>query len=218
MSVRIVIVDDQALVREGLRKIFDADAELVIVGEAADGEAAVEVVQQLRPDVVVMDIRMPVLDGLEATRRLTAPANGGQRILILTTFDLDEYVYEALRAGASGFMLKDAPAEDLIAAVRVIAGGEGLLAPAVTKRVIERFADLPPPRSELANGLEELTVREREVFRLLARGLSNAEIAAELVISDGTAKTHVARVLGKLGLRDRVQAVIFAYERGLARS
>ncbi len=218
MSVRIVIVDDQALVREGLRKIFDADAELVIVGEAADGEAAVEVVQQLRPDVVVMDIRMPVLDGLEATRRLTAPANGGQRILILTTFDLDEYVYEELRAGASGFMLKDAPAEDLIAAVRVIAGGEGLLAPAVTKRVIERFADLPPPRSELANGLEELTVREREVFRLLARGLSNAEIAAELVISDGTAKTHVARVLGKLGLRDRVQAVIFAYERGLARS
>jgi len=216
VSIRIVIADDQPLVRAGLRKIFDADPALEIAGEAPNGLAAVESAQRLRPDVVVMDIRMPVLDGLEATRRLTAEG-GGERILILTTFDLDEYVYEALRAGASGFMLKDAPPEDLIAAVRVVAGGEGLLAPAVTKRVIERFVNLPQPR-ELTNGLDGLTAREQEVFRLLARGLSNAEIAAELVISDGTAKTHVARVLGKLNLRDRVQAVIFAYEHGLSGS
>ena len=215
MSVRIVIVDDQALLRAGLRKIFDADPTLEIAGEASNGLEAIEVVQRLRPDVVVMDIRMPILDGLEATRRL-AGEGGEQRILILTTFDLDEYVYEALRAGASGFMLKDAPAEDLIAAVGIVAAGEGLLAPAVTKRVIQRFADLPRPRRELANGLDELTPREREVFALLTRGLSNAEIAKELVITDGTAKTHVGRVLGKLGLRDRVQAVIFAYEHGLS--
>ena len=216
MSIRIVIADDQPLVRAGLCKIFDADPALSIAGEAPNGLAAVESARRLRPDVIVMDIRMPVLDGLEATRRLTAEG-GGERILILTTFDLDEYVYEALRAGASGFMLKDAPPEDLIAAVRIVAGGEGLLAPAVTKRVIERFVNLPQPR-ELTNSLDGLTAREQEVFRLLARGLSNAEIAAQLVISDGTAKTHVARVLGKLNLRDRVQAVIFAYEHGLSRS
>jgi len=213
---RVLIVDDQPLVRAGLRKIFDADPELEIVGEAPNGLAAVERARRLRPDVVVMDIRMPVLDGLEATRRLIAD-EGGERILILTTFDLDEYVYEALRAGASGFMLKDAPPEDLIAAVRIVAGGEGLLAPAVTKRVIERFAGLPGPEPEAPAELDELTAREREVLALLAGSLSNAEIAETLVISNGTAKTHVARVLGKLGLRDRVQAVIFAYESGLVR-
>ncbi len=217
MTVQIVIADDQALVRAGLRKIFDADPELEIVGEAVNGREAVETVQRLRPDVVVMDIRMPVSDGLEATRRLTSTAGRAERVLILTTFDPDEYVYEALRAGASGFMLKDAPPEDLIAAVRIVAGGEGLLAPAVTKRVIERFVNLPALRPEGADGIEELTAREQEVLTLLARGLSNAEIATQLVISDGTAKTHVARVLTKLGLRDRVQAVIFAYERGLTR-
>ena len=217
MSTRIVIADDQALVRAGLRKIFEADPALEVVGEAANGGSAVEIVQRSHPDVVVMDIRMPVLDGLEATRRLMRDSRGVERVLILTTFDLDEYVYEALRAGASGFMLKDAPPEDLIAAVRIVAGGEGLLAPAITKRVIERFVGLPAPRPGMAAGLDELTAREREVLALLARGLSNAEIAAELVISDGTAKTHVARVLAKLNLRDRVQAVIFAYECGLTR-
>ena len=216
MTVRVLIVDDQALVRTGLRKILDADPDLEIVGEAADGAEAVREARRLRPDVVVMDIRMPVLDGLEATRRLCAQTEGPQRILILTTFDLDEYVYDALRSGASGFMLKDAPPEELIAAVRVIAAGDGLLAPAVTKRVIERFAELPEPRGRTADGLDELTAREHEVFALLARGLTNAEIAAELVITEGTAKTHVARVLGKLDLRDRVQVVIYAYERGLA--
>jgi DNA-binding NarL/FixJ family response regulator len=216
MSIRVLVVDDQALVRAGLRKIFDADPALEIVGEAAHGAAAVDEVRRCRPDVVVMDIRMPVLDGLEATRRLTAQGTG-ERILILTTFDLDEYVYEALRAGASGFMLKDAPPEELIAAVRAVAAGEGLLAPAVTKRVIERFVALPEPDARSAAGLDDLTAREREVLGLLARGLANAEIAAELVISDGTAKTHVARILGKLGLRDRVQAVILAYECGLVR-
>ena len=217
MSTRIVIADDQALVRAGLRKIFEADAALEVVGEAANGGSAVEVVQRHHPDVVVMDIRMPVLDGLEATRRLMRDSRGVERVLILTTFDLDEYVYEALRAGASGFMLKDAPPEDLIAAVRIVAGGEGLLAPAITKRVIERFVGLPATRPGMAAGLDELTAREGEVLALLARGLSNAEIAAELVISEGTAKTHVARVLAKLNLRDRVQAVIFAYECGMTR-
>jgi DNA-binding NarL/FixJ family response regulator len=199
-----------------LRKIFAADRAFEIVGEAPNGAAAVEIARRLEPDVIVMDIRMPVLDGLEATRQLTKDG-AGARILILTTFDLDEYVYEALRVGASGFMLKDAPPEDLIAAVRVVAAGEGLLAPAVTKRVIERFASLVEPETRVVPGLDELTPREREVLELLARGRSNAEIAAELVISDGTAKTHVARILGKLGLRDRVQAVILAYESGLMR-
>ncbi len=216
MSIRVVVVDDQALVRAGLRKIFEADPAFEIVGEASNGADAVDLAQRLQPDVVVMDIRMPVLDGLEATRRLTG--DGAEaRILILTTFDLDEYVYEALRAGASGFMLKDAPPEELIMAVRVVAAGEGLLAPAVTKRVIERFVALPEQEPRAVAGLDELTPREREVLGLLARGRSNAEIAAELVISDGTAKTHVARILGKLGLRDRVQAVILAYESGLSR-
>ena len=171
--------------------------------------------RQLRPDVVVMDIRMPVMDGLEATRRLAGPDGDGMRILVLTTFDLDEYVFEALRAGASGFLLKDSPPEDLIAAVHTVAAGEALLAPAVTRRVIERFAALPPGRADLAARVTELTSRERDVLRLLGRGLTNAEIGDALVISEGTVKTHVAHVLAKLGLRDRVQAVIFTYESGL---
>jgi DNA-binding NarL/FixJ family response regulator len=172
-------------------------------------------VMRLRPQIVVMDIRMPGMDGLEATRRLMQSGPGGPHVLVLTTFDLDEYVFEALRAGASGFLLKDAPPEDLLAAVHTIAGGAALLAPAVTRRVIERFAALPPGRPELASQLAELTAREQEVLRLLARGRTNAEIAEDLVISEGTVKTHVAHVLAKLGLRDRVQAVIFGYESGL---
>jgi DNA-binding NarL/FixJ family response regulator len=212
---RVLIADDQALVRVGLRKILEAEPDTTVAGEARDGEDAVAAARRLEPDVVLMDIRMPVLDGLEATRRITAerPAT---RVLVLTTFGLDEYVYEALRAGASGFMLKDAPPEEIAGAVRLVAGGEALLAPAVTRAVIEEFARRspapapPPPRA-----LEELTPREREVLDLLAGGLSNPEIGARLVVSEATAKTHVGRILFKLGLRDRVQAVIFAYETGL---
>jgi DNA-binding NarL/FixJ family response regulator len=191
--------------------ILEAESDLDVVGEAVDGGQAVEMTAQLRPDVVLMDIRMPNLDGLEATRRI----GDGARVLVLTTFDLNEYVYEALRAGASGFLLKDAPAEQLIAGIRIVAEGEALLAPSITRRVIEQFAQAaqavvtPPP------ALAELTPRELEVFKLLARGLSNAEIADELVVSDTTVKTHVARVLMKLGLRDRVQAVVLAYESGV---
>jgi DNA-binding NarL/FixJ family response regulator len=185
-----------------------------VVGEAGDGAEAVALVEQLDPDVVVMDVRMPELDGLEATRRLTA-AGARARVLVLTTFDLDDYVFEALRAGASGFLLKDSPPEDLLAAVHTVASGEALLAPAVTRRVIERFVALPPGRADLAARAMELTSREQEVLRLLGRGLTNAEIGAALVISEGTVKTHVAHVLAKLELRDRVQAVIFAYECGL---
>jgi RNA polymerase sigma factor (sigma-70 family) len=214
VSVRVAIADDQALVRAGFRKILEADPSIEVVGEAADGIEAVEVARRLRPDVVLMDIRMPTLDGLEATRRLLG---GGMptRVLILTTFGLSEYIYDALRAGASGFLLKDAPPEDLLAAVHVIARGDALLDPAVTRTVIEEFARRPATRGDLAQRLEELTPREREVLELLARGLSNAEIAGELVVSEGTAKTHVASVLAKLGLRDRVQCVIYAYESGL---
>jgi DNA-binding NarL/FixJ family response regulator len=212
---RILIADDQALIRVGLRKILDAEADATVVAEAADGEDAVAAARNVRPDVVLMDIRMPVLDGIEATRRIVRdqPAT---RVLILTTFGLDTYVYDALRAGASGFMLKDAPPEEIAAAVRIIARGEALLAPAVTRAVIEEFArnqavPIPtPPRV-----VEELTPREREVLDLLARGLSNPEICERLVISEATAKTHVARILQKLDLRDRVQAVIYAYETGL---
>ena len=210
MSVRVLIADDQAVVRAGLRRILEVDPELQVVGEVEDGLAAVAAVGRLEPDVVLMDIRMPRLDGLEATRQIDGP-----RVLVLTTFGLDEYVYEALRAGASGFLLKDAPAEDLLEAVRVVARGDALLDPAVTQTVVERFAALPAPRPDLQAQLEELTPREREVLGLLARGRSNAEIAREMVVGEGTIKTHVARVLMKLGLRDRVQAVIFAYEAGL---
>jgi DNA-binding NarL/FixJ family response regulator len=215
VSVRVLIVDDQALVRAGFKMILDAEPEIDVVGEAADGIAGLEAARSLRPDVVLMDIRMPELDGLEATRRLTSGA-GGPRVLILTTFDLDEYVYEALRSGASGFLLKDTPPEQLVQAITVVAGGEALLAPSITKRLIEEFVRTggtthaePPP------GIQELTSRELEVLRLIARGLSNAEIAKELFVSETTVKTHVARVLMKLNIRDRVQAVVLAYESGL---
>jgi DNA-binding NarL/FixJ family response regulator len=211
----VLVADDQALVRVGLRKILESEPDTTVVGEAGDGEDAVDSARRLRPDVVLMDIRMPVLDGIEATRRIVQ-AEPRARVLILTTFGLDTYVYDALRAGASGFMLKDAPPEELIAAVRIVANGEALLAPAVTRAVIEEFARREPavvPTPPLA--VAELTPREREVLDLLARGLSNPEICSELVISEATAKTHVARILQKLDLRDRVQAVIYAYESGL---
>jgi DNA-binding NarL/FixJ family response regulator len=212
---RVLIADDQALVRVGLRKILESESETVVVGEAADGEDAVVAVNRLRPDLVLMDIRMPVLDGIEATRRITR-AHPATRVLMLTTFGLDSYVYEALRAGASGFMLKDAPPEEIAAAVRIVAGGDALLAPAVTRAVIEEFTRHPQPPSQTAPpGLDELTPREREVLDLLARGRSNTEICAQLVISEATAKTHVARILQKLGLRERVPAVLYAYENGV---
>jgi DNA-binding NarL/FixJ family response regulator len=210
VSIRVLVADDQALVRAGFRKILEADAEIEVVGEAADGTEAVELSQQLEPDVVLMDIRMPNLDGIAATRQLA----GGPRVLVLTTFGLEEYVYEALRAGASGFLLKDVPPEQLLAGVHVVASGDALLDPAITRTVIEEFASRPAARPELRAKLDELTAREREVFDLVARGFSNAEIAKELVVTDGTVKTHVAHFLLKLGLRDRVQAVIYAYESG----
>jgi len=211
----VLIADDQPLVRVGLRKILEFEPDLEVTGEAMDGEDAVRQTDRLRPDVVLMDIRMPVLDGIEATRRITG-AHPGTRVLMLTTFGLDGYVYEALRAGASGFMLKDAPPEEIAGAVRIVARGEGLLAPAVTRAVIEEFARTPPPtRRTSPDALAELTPREREVLHLLLRGLSNPEICARLFISDATAKTHVARILQKLGLRDRVQAVIYGYEHGI---
>jgi DNA-binding NarL/FixJ family response regulator len=211
----VLIADDQALVRVGLRKILEAEPETSVAGEAGDGEDAVAAALRLRPDVVLMDIRMPVLDGIEATRRIVY-AQPGTRVLILTTFGLDTYVYDALRAGASGFMLKDAPPEEIAAAVRIVASGEALLAPAVTRMVIEEFArQRPAVASSPPPAVEELTSREREVFDLLARGMSNPEICEQLVISEATTKTHVARILQKLDLRDRVQAVIYAYETGL---
>jgi DNA-binding NarL/FixJ family response regulator len=214
----VLLCDDQALVRVGLRKILDAEDDLDVVGEARDGEEAVAAAGRLRPDVVLMDIRMPVLDGIEATRRI-AGAQPGTRVVVLTTFGLDGYVYDALRAGASGFMLKDAPPEEIVAAIRIVANGDALLAPAVTRTVIEEFArrapgTAPPPRPE-PPALDELTPREREVLELLARGLSNPQICERLVVSEATTKTHVARILQKLGLRDRIQAVIYAYETGL---
>ena len=211
----VLIADDQALVRVGLRKILEAEPETTVVGEAGDGEDAVTEARRLRPDVVLMDIRMPVLDGIEATRRIVRE-RAATRVLMLTTFGLDNYVYDALRAGASGFMLKDALPEEIAAAVRIVASGEALLAPAITRAVIEEFAkQSPAPPSTPPRAVEELTPREREVLDLLAGGLSNPEICARLVISEATAKTHVAHILQKLGLRDRVQAVIYAYESGL---
>jgi RNA polymerase sigma factor (sigma-70 family) len=218
VTVRVLIADDQALVRAGFRKILEADAGIEVVGEAADGFEAVEAARALQPDVVLMDIRMPRLDGLEATRQLADPGKEGPRVLVLTTFGLEEYVYEALRAGASGFLLKDVPPEQLLGGVHVVARGDALLDPAITRSVIEEFAAKPAVRRELADKLDELTPREREVFSLVARGLSNAEIARELVVSEGTVKSHVAHVLLKLGLRDRVQLVIYAYESGVAQS
>ena len=211
----VLIADDQALVRVGLRKILESEPDTTVLGEAGDGEDAVAAAERLRPDVVLMDIRMPVLDGIEATRRIVARL-AGTRVLILTTFGLDTYVYDALRAGASGFMLKDAPPEEIGAAVRIIASGEALLAPAVTRAVIDEFArQSPAPPSEPPAAVTHLTAREREVLDLLARGLSNPEICERLVITEATAKTHVAHVLQKLGLRDRIQVVIYAYETGL---
>jgi DNA-binding NarL/FixJ family response regulator len=214
--IRVLVVDDQGLVRAGFRMILEAQPDVEVVGEAVDGLEAVEAARRLRPDVVLMDIRMPRLDGLEATRRLAGPgASDPVKVLILTTFDLDEYVYEALRAGASGFLLKDVRREDLVAAVRVVAAGEALLAPSITKRLIGEFARRPRPVHAAPAALEVLTAREREVLGLMCRGHSNAEIAAELVISEQTVKTHVGNVLAKLGLRDRIHAVILAYEVGL---
>jgi DNA-binding NarL/FixJ family response regulator len=196
--------------------ILDAEDDLDVVGEASDGLQAVEQAKRLSPDVVLMDIRMPELDGIEATRRVLAAGNGTTKVLMLTTFDLNEYVYDALRAGASGFLLKDVPPEQLADGIRVVAGGDALLAPSITRRLIQEFAQAGPPAGPPPPGLDELTARELEVFKLVARGLSNAEIAAELVVSETTVKTHVARMLMKLGLRDRVQAVVLAYEAGIA--
>jgi RNA polymerase sigma factor (sigma-70 family) len=214
VSVRVLVADDQALVRAGFRKILEGDDAIEVVGEAADGDEAIELARELDPDVVLMDIRMPTLDGIAATRTLAEKSNERPRVLMLTTFALEEYVYDALRAGASGFLLKDAPPEQLVAAVHVVSRGDALLDPAITKTVIAEFTRKPGSRRELAAKLDELTTREREVFRLVAAGLSNAEIARELVVSEGTVKTHVARVLLKLDLRDRVQAVVYAYESG----
>jgi DNA-binding NarL/FixJ family response regulator len=211
--IRVVIADDQALVRTGFRVILDSETDLEVVGEAGDGRETVELVQSRRPDVVLMDIRMPHLDGIEATRRLTSLPQS-PRVLMLTTFDLDEYVYEALRAGASGFLLKDAGADELLHAVRVVAAGDALLSPSITRRLIADYARRPPP-SEKPATLGELTPRELEVLRLVARGLSNADIARELVLGEATVKTHVARIFQKLDLHDRAQAVVLAYESGL---
>ena len=212
MTIRVLVVDDQSMVRAGFRMLLADEADIEVVAEASNGKEAVEKAARFDPTVVLMDIRMPELDGLEATRRILA-ANPDARVLVLTTFDLDEYVYEALRAGASGFVLKDDPPEQLIAAVRTVASGDALLSPAVTKRVIGAFTRMPrptPPRE-----LDDLSAREREVFRLVARGLSNAQIGKELFIGETTVKTHVTHILSKLGLHDRVQAVVLAYQTGV---
>ena len=214
MSTRVFIADDQALVRAGFRRLLETTPGIDVVGEAGDGQEAVDAARRLRPDLVLMDIRMPRLDGIEATRRLSSDGNG-MRVLILTTFGLDHYVYDALRAGASGFMLKDAPPEELLAAVDVVARGDALIAPAVTRSVIEEFVRRSPAPAPEPPVLDELTAREREVLELVALGLSNGEIAERLVVSSGTVKTHVAHILSKLDLRDRIQAVILAYEAGI---
>jgi DNA-binding NarL/FixJ family response regulator len=214
MSVRVLVADDQAMVRAGFAALLDAQPDLTVVGQARDGEEAVAAALELRPDVVLMDVRMPVLDGIAATRRILEQ-DVPCRVVMLTTFDIDEYVLDAIRAGASGFLLKDAPPADLIEAVRIIARGDALLAPSVTRRLIERFATMPEPARSAPTTLETLTPREREVLLQVARGRSNAEIAAALVIAEQTVKSHVSRVLGKLDLRDRAQAVVVAYESGL---
>jgi DNA-binding NarL/FixJ family response regulator len=216
MTVRVLIVDDQALVRTGFRMILEAEEEVEVVGEARDGAEAVAEARRLQPDVVLMDVRMPELDGIEATRRLLGNGGVDAKVVMLTTFDMDEYVYEALRVGASGFLLKDVPPEQLVEGIKAVASGDGLLAPSVTRRVIEEFVRRPPSAVRTRPPeLDELTAREFEVLNLLARGLSNAEIAKQLFVSDTTVKTHVARILMKLRLRDRVQAVVFAYEFGV---
>jgi DNA-binding NarL/FixJ family response regulator len=219
MSVRVLIVDDQSLVRAGFRMILDAEPEIEVVGEASDGLEAVIAARETEPDVILMDVRMPNVDGLEATRKLLDGNETGPRILILTTFDLDEYVYEALRAGASGFLLKDTPPEQLVDAILVIARGDALLSPSITRRVIEEFVRRPPASSRRTPPeLDELTVREREMLGLIAKGLSNAEIAKAAFVSETTVKTHVAHILMKLRLRDRVQAVVYAYENGVVQA
>jgi DNA-binding NarL/FixJ family response regulator len=214
MTTRVLIADDQSMVRHGFRMIIDAEPDLEVVAEAADGEQALAACRRFDPHVVLMDIRMPLVDGLEATRRILAAA-GAPRVIILTTFDMDEYVFESLRAGASGFLLKNSSPEQLIEAVRRVANGDALLDPGVTRRIIERFSELGGGAGEPPAALAELTPREEEVLKLVAQGLSNAEIADRLVVAPGTVKTHVARVLSKLGLRDRIQAVVFAYDHGL---
>ncbi len=215
MTIRVVIADDQQLVRAGFRKILEAEDDISVLAEAGNGLEAIAAARRYQPDVVLMDIRMPDLDGLEATRRLLRVDPALTRVLILTTFDLDEYVYQALHAGASGFLLKDSPPDQLVAATRIVAGGDALLAPSITRMVIQEFARRPNPSRPAPPGLSELTLREHEVLKLLARGLSNSQIAEQLIIGDATVKTHVARVLMKLNLADRVQAVIFAYETGI---
>jgi DNA-binding NarL/FixJ family response regulator len=215
MSIRVLVVDDQELVRTGLRAILAAQSGIDVIGEASDGEQAVEAATRLKPDVVLMDVRMPQMDGLEATRRIVGLPEPPPRVLVLTTFDLDEYVYEALRAGASGFLLKGAPTERVVEAVRVIAAGDALISPSITRRLIDEFARRPRSDAATPAQIEELTAREREVLELVARGRSNPEIAAELIVSAATVKTHVAHILMKLGVRDRVQAVILLYESGV---
>jgi DNA-binding NarL/FixJ family response regulator len=216
MTARVLIADDQHLVRTGLQVILNTEPDIEVIGQATTGLEAVSLTHELRPDVVLMDIRMPELDGIEATRQITAQDNNpNTRILVLTTFDVDEYVFEAIRAGASGFLLKDVPADQLITGVRMTAAGDALLAPSITRRLIEQFAAAPPAAAPAA--LDDLTPRELEVFHLLAKGMSNAEIAGQLFIGDATVKTHVTRLLMKLDLRDRVQAVVLAYETGIVR-
>jgi DNA-binding NarL/FixJ family response regulator len=214
--IRVLIADDQAMVREGLSVLLNAQPDIAVAAEAADGQEAVRKAAEARPDVVLMDVRMPVLDGLEATRLIVAGA-ATPKVLVLTTFDLDEYVYQALRAGASGFLLKDASGQQLAEAVRVVAAGDALLAPSVTRRLIAEFSRLGAPAAPSRQRVEQLTERETEVLALVATGRSNAEIAAQLVVAEQTVKTHVGRILAKLGLRDRTQAVVFAYETGLVR-
>jgi DNA-binding NarL/FixJ family response regulator len=218
MTIRLLLADDQAMVRQGFGALLNAQDGMLVVGEATNGEDAVRACRELRPDLILMDVRMPVMDGLEATQRLMNPSGGAgwrPRVLMLTTFDLDDYVYEALRAGASGFLLKDATADDLVAAVRIVAAGEALLAPTVTRRLIEEFARQPRRDRPRPDQLAGLTARELEVTRLVARGLSNGEIADTLVLAEQTVKTHVGRILAKLNLRDRAQVVVAAYESGL---
>jgi DNA-binding NarL/FixJ family response regulator len=217
MTIRVVVADDQGMVRSGFSTLLNAQPDIEVIGEAVNGQDAIARVSELHPDVILMDVRMPVLDGLQATRQIAA-MDDHPRILILTTFDLDDYVYEALRAGASGFLLKDASAGELAEAVRVVAAGDGLLAPGVTRRLIAEFARMGGPRAPARKNLKDLTDRETEVLALVARGMTNGEIAGHLVVAEQTVKTHVSRVLTKLGLRDRAQAVVFAYESGLVRA